>query len=552
MLKRIRIVPVAIPIVLMGIILIIGFIVPEQFTTIMTDFFIALMENAGWMVSIGVLIFVGCMVLLFVHPFGSIKFGGKDALPKYKTWIWWAISLCAGIGTGIVFWGATEPLMHTFTPPPSVGLEPGSLDAVIWGMSKSFLHWSFSPYSIYAVAGITIGYAYYNMNKSYTASAGLVYLNDGKELNSKINTIIDGIILFAICGGVAGSLGYGLLQIGSGLNFVFGIEPGPFVWAIIAAVIITSYTISSATGLDRGIAWLSDKNAWIFIALMIFVLVCGPTAYIFNLFTQSFGYFVNNFVDLSLFTQPIVDSDLWPQWWDMYWMVDWLSFGPIVGLFLVKLSYGRTIREFITVNVILPAMFGILWFSIFGGLALDLQLRGVADMSGFLADNGAQAFMMYIFEFLPFTELIRIIMLVTIGLSFITLADSMTSTISTMSLKQSKGVKEAPLPIKVFWGVFIGLISLVFVISGGIDGIKIVKTIAGFPILFIELAMILGFLYHLFSGKLKRDELEYADFMDGEVAAAAAEAEAELADTHIHKKWYTLEKQKDNKKDKKE
>lgn len=175
MLKRIRIVPVAIPIVLMGIILIIGFISPDEFTTIMTDFFIALMENAGWMVSIGVLIFVACMAVLFLHPFGSIKFGGKNAVPKYKTWIWWAISLCAGIGTGIVFWGATEPLMHTFAPPPSVGLEPGSLDAVIWGMSKSFLHWSFSPYSIYAVAGITIGYAYYNMNKSYTASAGLVY-----------------------------------------------------------------------------------------------------------------------------------------------------------------------------------------------------------------------------------------------------------------------------------------------------------------------------------------------------------------------------------------
>lgn len=181
MLKRIRIVPVAIPIVLMGIILIIGFISPDEFTTIMTDFFIALMENAGWMVSIGVLIFVACMAVLFLHPFGSIKFGGKKRrAQKYKTWIWWAISLCAGIGAWNCFLGCNRATdAHLYTP-PSVGLEPGSLDAVIW-MSKSFLHWSFSPYSIYAVAGITIGYAYYNMNKSYTASAGLVYLNDGKN-----------------------------------------------------------------------------------------------------------------------------------------------------------------------------------------------------------------------------------------------------------------------------------------------------------------------------------------------------------------------------------
>ncbi|MGV8906295.1 MAG: BCCT family transporter, partial [Acetobacterium sp.] len=418
MLKRLRVVAILIPIVLMGIILIIGFIAPKEFTTTMTNFFIGLMTNAGWMVSLGVLSFVLFLVFLFVHPFGSIKFGGENAKPKYKTWIWWAISLCAGIGTGIVFWGATEPLMHAFAPPLSAGVEPGSLEAIIWGMSKSFLHWSFSPYAIYAIAGITIGYAYYNMNQSYTTSAGLVYLNDGKELNSKITTIIDGIILFAICGGVAGSLGYGLLQIGSGLNFAFGIEPGPIVWTITACVIIATYTVSSATGLDRGITWLSDKNAWIFIGLLVFVLIAGPTAYIFNLMTQSFGYFVNNFIDLSLFTQPVLNSDLWPQWWDMYWMVDWLSFGPIVGLFLVKLSYGRTIREFITVNVIFPALFGIIWFSVFGGFALNLQLSGVADMSGYLAANGAQAFMMYIFEFLPFTEIIRIIMLVVIGLSF--------------------------------------------------------------------------------------------------------------------------------------
>ncbi|WKY45171.1 BCCT family transporter [Eubacteriaceae bacterium ES2] len=539
MLKRIRIVPVLIPIVLMGIILIIGFFVPDEFTEIMTNFFILLMANAGWMVSLGVLIFVGAMIFLFFSPFGKIKFGGKDAKPKYRTWIWWAISLCAGIGTGIVFWGATEPLMHTFTPPAAAGVEAGTLEAVIWAMAKSFLHWSFSPYSIYAVAGLAIGYAYYNMNKSYTASSGLVYLRDGKEINSKASTIIDGIILFAICGGVAGSLGYGLLQIGSGLNFVFGIEPGPIIWTVIALIIITSYTISSATGLDKGISWLSDKNAWIFIALMVFVLIYGPTSYICNLTTQSLGFFVNNFIDLSLFTEPTANTELWPQWWDMYWMVDWLSFGPIVGLFLVKLAYGRTIREFITVNVILPSLFGIIWFGIFGGFALDLQLVHGIDMSGYLAANGAQSFMMYLFEYLPFTDLIRVIMLITISLSFITLADSMTSTISTMSLKQSKGVKEAPLPVKVFWGVFIGVISLVFVISGGIDGIKIVKTIAGFPILFIELAMILSFVTYLVKGKYKRDEVEYAEFLDSEAKAAAEEAEAALANTKKRKKWFS-------------
>ncbi len=540
MLKRLRIVPILFPIILLGATLLLGFIWPEQFTPLMTDLFIRLMTNAGWMVLLGVLIFVASLLFLFVHPFGSIKFGGQHAMPKYKTWIWWAISLCAGIGTGIVFWGATEPLMFAFDPPPMVGVEPGSMDAIIWAMSKSFLHWSISPYSIYAVAGITIGYAYYNMNKEYKTSSGLVFLNNGKDLNKKIDNIVDGLVLFAICGGVAGSLGYGLLQIGSGLNFVFGIEPGPFVWTIIAIVIITSYTISSATGLDRGIAWLSDKNAWIFIGLMIFVLIFGPTAYIFNVMTQSFGYFINHFVELSLFTQPVANSDLWPQWWDMYWMVDWLAFGPIVGLFLVKLSYGRTIREFLTVNLILPAIFGMLWFSVFGGLALDIQTRGVADLSAFLTANGAEAFMLYIFEFLPFPKVARFVMLVVVALSFITLSDSMTSTIASMSIKKYRDVNEAPLSIKVFWGVFIGLISLVFAVSGGIEGIKIVATIAGFPILFIELAMILGFLRHLALGRHKRDEVEYAEYLEKETLEFLEAETKEAENPKIHKKWYNL------------
>ncbi len=540
MLKRLRIVPILFPIILLGATLLLGFIWPEQFTPLMTDLFIRLMTNAGWMVLLGVLIFVASLLFLFVHPFGSIKFGGQHAMPKYKTWIWWAISLCAGIGTGIVFWGATEPLMFAFDPPPMAGVEPGSMDAIIWAMSKSFLHWSISPYSIYAVAGITIGYAYYNMNKEYKTSSGLVFLNNGKDLNKKIDNIVDGLVLFAICGGVAGSLGYGLLQIGSGLNFVFGIEPGPFVWTIIAIVIITSYTISSATGLDRGIAWLSDKNAWIFIGLMIFVLIFGPTAYIFNVMTQSFGYFINHFVELSLFTQPVANSDLWPQWWDMYWMVDWLAFGPIVGLFLVKLSYGRTIREFLTVNLILPAIFGMLWFSVFGGLALDIQTRGVADLSAFLTANGAEAFMLYIFEFLPFPKVARFVMLVVVALSFITLSDSMTSTIASMSIKKYRDVNEAPLSIKVFWGVFIGLISLVFAVSGGIEGIKIVATIAGFPILFIELAMILGFLRHLALGRHKRDEVEYAEYLEKETLEFLEAETKEAENPKIHKKWYNL------------
>ncbi len=541
MLKRIRIVPVAIPLVLMGAVLIMG-IVDPNFADTMTNLFLGLMHGGGWLVALGILLFIGFLVFVYIHPIGNTKFGGTDAKPKYSTWNWWAISLCAGIGTGIVFWGATEPLSIAFTPPASAGVEPGSYAAIIWSMAKCFQHWSFQPYSIYAVAGICCGYAYWNMGKDYASSAGLCYFKNGKDLNSKFSAILDGIVLFAIVGGTAGSLGWGLLQIGSGLNFVFNIEPGPMVWTAIAVVIIISYTISSSTGLDKGIQWLSDKNAWFFIALLVFVFICGPWQYICNLTVESFGYYINNIISLTSYTSPdilpLAEAEMWPQWWDLYWMTDWLSFGPIVGLFLVKMAYGRTIRQFITVNVILPSIFGVIWFGIFGGFAINVQLTGAYDLVTYYADAGAEAFMMKFFDFVPGSEIIRVLMLILIALSFITLADSMTSTISQMSMKQSAGMKEAPLPVKVFWGVLIGAVSVLFVVTGGINGIKIVKTIAGYPMLFIEIAMIIGFLRYFLSGKAKDDEITYADILTKQRLEAEAEAAADAEAKKNKKKWF--------------
>lgn len=494
--KNIRLLAVAIPVVTFGILIILGFMNATAFVTVLWDVFIWLMVNIGWLVDLGSLAFVIFLLALLIHPVGRIRFGGPEAKPTFDTWNWWAISLCAGIGTGIVFWGAVEPLMHAMRPAAGMDLEAGSTAAIMWAMRTSFLHWTLTPYSIYVVVGVAIGFAYYNLNKPYAVSSGLVLLRDGKDFSKTTEDIIDGITLLAITGGVAGSLGYGLLQIGSGLKFVFGIEPGPVVWIATAAVIITAYTISSATGLDKGIKWLSDKNAWIFIGLLIFTLIFGPTAKILNLTTQAMGSYVANFIEGMTFTDPF-GTDLWPQWWDMYWFVDWLSFGPIVGLFLIKLCYGRTIREFVVVNLLLPSLFGMIWFGVFGGMALDLQLNQGVDLLAFMDANGLESLMLKVFEYLPLVGIVRPLMMVTIMLSFVTLADSMTSTVSLMSFKNNHDMKEAPLGSKLFWGLLMGLTSIIFVLNGGLEGIKVVKTLAGFPILFIEIFMMAGFIKYM-------------------------------------------------------
>ncbi len=298
-----------------------------------------------------------------------------------------------------------------------------------------------------------------------------------------------------------GSLGWGMLQIGSGLEQVFGIPTGPPVWIAIAAVIIASYTISSSTGLNRGIKWLSDKNAWLFIIMLVFVIVFGPTSFIANLTTQSIGSYLSNFLEAMTFTDPIPNepNDLWPQWWDMYWFVDWLSFGPIIGLFLVKLAYGRTLREFIVINMVLPATFGMIWFGAFGAFALDLQLVQNIDIVGFMNEHGTESVMLKVLEYLPLGTIWQPVLIFVIALSFVTLADSMTSTVSLMSLKNSAKVDEAPLAVKFFWGMLMGGTSVIFVLHGGVEGIKVVKTIAGFPILIIEIAMMGAIIWYLYS-----------------------------------------------------
>jgi choline-glycine betaine transporter len=497
---------IIIPLVIFGSILVLGLVNKEMFLKVLWGYFEWFMVNLGWFIDLGALTFVIFSVVLFFHPIGKIKFGGEDAKPEFSYWNWFAMSLCAGMAIGIVMW-PPEALMHTLAPAQGMNLEPNSYEAMIWAMKKTFLHWTFTPYAIYVVCGIIIGYVHYNLKKPFAVSSAL-YPLIGDRAFGKVATIVDALTLFAITGGVAGSLGYGLMQLGAALDFTFGIEQSPGVWISIAFIIVASYTTSSVTGLNRGIRWLSDKNAWLFIGLLLFALIFGPTAFMLNMTTQSAGEFFNTFLTSSTFTDPFPGGDLWPQWWDMYWFTDWLSFAPIVGMFLARLCYGRTIRQFLSVNFVLPAVFGLIWFGVFGSLILHAQYFQGVDLAGLMDEKGMEVLMLKAFDFLPLSTIVRPIMILAILVSFVTLADSMTSTVSMLSTTGYKqnSTEEPPIKLKVFWGVLMGATAVVFLFNGGLEGIKVVKTIAGIPILFLELLMLIGFI--LYTKKRKEAKIE--------------------------------------------
>jgi len=513
--KNIHLSVLLVPAVIFISVIIIGIVNEAGFVAVAMSLFENLMWNFGWVVSLTMLVFITFVIVVIFHPIGKVRIGGKNAKPNLSYWQWFALALIAGIGTGIVFWGAVEPILFTMEPAPSLHLEPGSNEAVIWSMRTTFMHWTFTPYAIYVTFGLILAYVIHNLKKPFKVSSGLDLLLGKRVVEKwKVGKIVDVLVLFALVGGVAGSFGYGMRQLTKGSNILFGTpENSAVIMIVVTALIFAVYLISSLTGLRRGILWLSDKNTWIFFIIVAFFVVFGPTAYIFNLFLQSFGSFVSNFIEGMTFTAPFKDSQLWPQWWDMYWWVNWLSYGPLMGLFFVRLSYGRTLREFVVVNWLLPSAFGLLWFSAFGGVALNAQLEGIKDFYALYKQSGAEALTLAAFETLPLAIITQPIMLLVIALSFATLADSMVSTIASMTLKKASAEGEAPMILKVFWGALIAVTALIFTLAAGLEGIKMVKTFAGFPIVFLGLLMVAGFIKHV----IKKPKDEFGRYIEESV-----------------------------------
>jgi len=459
----------------------------DPFTSTIEAIFYWVVFNFGWFFAFTAFAAVVLCALIFVTPVGKIRFGGENAKPAFKTWNWFAMSLTAGIGTGIVFWGVAEPIKHLVSPPGGLGIDPSSAAAANFSMRTVFLHWTFTPYSLYILFAIPIALAVYNYDQKFRVSSGLYFLI-GDRCNGPIGKAVDALTIFALAGGVAAVLGAGLLQMGSGLNFLFGVPISPVLWAIIAFVIIASYTFSSYTGIDKGINFLASQNVRIFVGTMLFIFIFGPTAYMLDIGFQSFGQFLSHFADQSFYLGA-TEGDNWPKWWTIYYWANWLAFAPIVGLFLVRLTKGRTIREFIAVNLLAPAFFGMIWFAIYGGAAIHAQLNGIMDISASIDAHGLEHAIFSFFQMFPLGTFISAVFLFMIALSFITLADSMTSTLAMVSTKGLDNEEEAPMILKVFWGVFIGIISVVMIVYAGVDGFKMLANLAGFPIAFVLIIM---------------------------------------------------------------
>lgn len=462
-----------------------------------------ILQHFDWLFSWSTFLFLVLILVIYCTPFAHIKIGGKDATPLLSRWKWFTISLCTTIATGILFWGTAEPIYHLNSVPAGLGIENGSSEAARFSMSTMFMHWTLTPYSIYTVASLLFAFSFYNLKQNFNLGA-LIFPAFGQPIHRNVLGLVNIVGLFALVAGMAASLGTGILTISGGLNTLFDFRQSAGLNFGIMACIVAAFTISASSGLLKGIQLLSDYNIKAFIGIALFVLIFGPITQSFALGIDGLGEYFTRFFQRSTDVQSNINTD-WQQSWTVFYWANWLAWTPVTALFLGRISFGYTVRQFIHFNLFYPALFSGLWMIIFSGTAIAFdQNMFPGVLHDALQNEGAQNVIYAIFDKLPWTGVVSIFFLFIVFISFVTAADSNTSALSSISSHHvSQENAEGANIVKILWGLIIGLVAFIMISYSGIEGIKMLSTIGGFPILFIMLLVAFGLGRLAFSRKYR-------------------------------------------------
>ena len=471
----------------------------ETFNFVVTGVKQFIVSKFGWLFTLcSILSVAACSVIAF-SPFGAVRIGGANAKPLMNRWNWFAITVCTSVATGILFWSTAEPIYHLSTVPPFLDSQPNTPAAAIDSLSVVFLHWTITPYCLYAVVSLAFAFSYYNMKQPYSLRSMVApLLGPGNEDWLKnyrwVGNAIDGICLFALVAGMSASLGTGILVIASGLGEVFGLERTQWLWAAITVAIVVAFIVSSATGLNKGIRILSNLNTKGLFVLCAFVLITGPTVLIFQNGASALMKYAFDFPKLSTAGFDLAGNEWTSSWSAFYWAV-WLAWAPVTACFLGRISLGRTVRETLIFNLLLPAMFSMFWMAVFCTTAMDLQLTGAADLTAVIEDPalGAENVTYEVFRQLPLSFLMTVFYLTSAFICFVTSADSNTTAMASISGRHSPGADpEGSLTVKVLWGVAVGAVAFVMIAFASVEGIKTISVIGGFPVSILFIVVVIS------------------------------------------------------------
>ena len=427
-------------------------------------------QSFGWLfilVSASFLLFSG---YLAVSRYGNIKLGPDDSEPEFSTFSWVSMMFATGMGIGLMFWGVAEPLTYLTatdagSTPPGRG-DPSTPDSARVAMEYAFFHWGLHPWSMYAVIGLAIGYFAYRKGAGNLVSGAFGPLL-GKRAKEGPGKAIDVIAIFATLFGSATSLGLGALQITGGLDDVLGTGRSKWVTVAVIAVLTACFVISAVTGVEKGVQFLSNANAIAAVLLVFFLFVVGPTVFILSTFTESLGGYLTHLPTMAFRTGAFGGSEFLSTWTIFYWAW-WISWTPFVGMFIARISKGRTIRQFVVYVILVPSLVSFVWFSILAGSAFDLQLSGAKDLGAVLAEEGTESALFTTLREYPLASVTVVLAVFLVAIFFITGADSASI---VMGMLSQHGEEEPMRWLVVFWGVAQGAVAAVLLFSGGLTAL---------------------------------------------------------------------------------
>ena len=473
-------------------------------------------SELGWFFIFGVSAWLIFLVVLALSKFGKLRLGADDDKPAYSNLSWFAMLFAGGIGTVLMFWGVAEPISH-FTEPPFAGVEPFSAQAAQDAMSISLYHLSLHTWAIFTVPGLAFGFFIYRYKLPMRVSS-VFYPLLKEKIYGPIGRTID---VFAILGtvfGLAVSVGLGTNQINSGLSALLGVPDSVLMKVLIVAVVAGAATISVSVGLDKGIKVLSNINILAAVGLMLFIFFLGDTIFLLRQFFESTGYYMSNLVQLAFWNDAMADFTPegwgWQGAWTVFYWAWTVTWAPFMGVFLARISRGRTIRQFVGGVLVAPAAFTIVWFVTFGWSAMEIDGVGGdgGSISSAVAENVPLALFALLEEF-PMTALMQGISIVLVAIFLVTSVDSGALVVDMLG----SGREEAgPVRQRAFWGILIGAIAAVLMWLGGDTGIVALQqviTVVGLPIFIMVCAMLVALVMGLVKQRRLVDPMDRQDFL---------------------------------------
>ncbi|AXO13689.1 BCCT family transporter [Thalassospira indica] len=478
------------PVFSVSAILIVGFIIfgavfTETAGAIFTGAQAIIASYFGWFLIIVANLAVVVSLYLAIGPYGRVRLGRQTDKPEYGLFSWTAMLFSAGIGIGLLYWGVAEPLYHYFAPPMA---EPESIEAAEQAMTISFLHWGIHGWALYCIVGLSLAYFHYRKGLPLSIRSAL-YPIIGERIYGTWGHVVDILAVFGTMFGIVTTLGLGVMQISSGLNTLFGIPDTVPVQIVLIAIITLFATISVMAGLDGGIKRISNLNIQLSFVLLAFVLFFGPTLFVLDSFVENVGNYVSNLVQISLWSEAYTDSN-WQAGWTIFYWAWWVSWSPFVGIFIARISRGRTVREFTLGVLFIPVFILFFWFTAFGGAAIHMEMIGDPGLiEATKASYGSAIFKLL--EFMPLTKFVTTVVIVMIVIWFVTSSDSGSFVIDMLT---AGGDADPPRIQRLFWATTEGVIAAVLLVAGGLSALQAAAVVAGFPFAAVILVMMYGLL----------------------------------------------------------